>query len=282
MLVPMKELLQAAHKGGYAVPGFNYYHQESAEAIVEEAENLGSPVILMLGTAYLQSMGLELAAAMGKQAAVRASVPVALHLDHGNSFAQAEACVQAGFTSIMIDGSKLPFEENIAVTSKVVALAHAKGITVEAELGAVGGVEDAVYGEEEGKLVLIDPAQAEAFVTRTGIDCLAPAIGNVHGMTAHEPRLDLALLYKVHDRVNIPLVLHGGSGISDQTIRTVIAEGIAKINVGTEIKIAWRAGLSAYFATGSYEPRLGMQAAKEAIKGVIAQKIALCGSAHKA
>lgn len=283
MLVPMKELLTAARKGGYAVPGFNYYHQASAEGIVEEAQNQASPVILMVASGYLESMGLEFAAALGRQAAEKVKIPVALHLDHGSSYAQAEACVNAGFTSVMIDGSKLPYEENVALTARVVQMAHAKGVSVEAELGAVGGAEDAVYDENgPDKLVLIDPSQAADFVKRTGIDCLAPAIGNVHGMTKQEPRLDTALLREVSKRVDIPLVLHGGSGISEDTIRSVIKDGITKLNIGTELKIAWRDGLSTFFATGNYEPRLGMQAAKASIRQVVAKKIALCGSAAKA
>ena len=283
MLVPMKELLIAARKGGYAVPGFNYYHQASAEGIVEEAQNQASPVILMVASGYLESMGLEFAVALGKQAAEKVKTPVALHLDHGNSYAQAEACVNAGFTSVMIDGSKLPYEENVTLTARVVRMAHAKGVSVEAELGAVGGAEDAVYDENSpDKLVLIDPDQAADFVKRTGIDCLAPAIGNVHGMTKQEPRLDTALLREVSKRVDIPLVLHGGSGISEDTIRSLIKDGITKLNIGTELKIAWRDGMSAFFATGNYEPRLGMQAAKAAIRQVVAKKIALCGSAAKA
>ena len=282
MLVPMKDLLLAARQGGYAVPGFNYYHQASVDAIVEEAQLQQSPVILMVASGYIDSLGLELATALGKQAAAKVTTPVALHLDHGGSYEQAEACVNAGFTSVMFDGSKLPYEENVAQTTRVVKMAHARGVSVEAELGAVGGVEDAVYDEESpGKLVLIDPAQAADFVARTGIDCLAPAIGNVHGMTKQEPRLHIPLLQEVSARTAVPLALHGGSGISNETIRAVIKEGITKLNIGTELKIAWRDGLTAFFATGKYEPRLGMQAAKEAIRKIVAKKIALCGSGAK-
>lgn len=283
MLVPMKELLQSAMREGYAVPGFNYFHQPSVEGIVEEAEARRSPVVLMVSAVYVRSLGLNPAAAFGLDAAKKASTPVALHLDHGDSFELAEACVEAGFSSVMIDGSHFPMAENISLTAKVVKAAHARGVTVEAELGAVGGVEDAVYeGEQETRLTLVDPEQAARFVDATGIDCLAPAIGNVHGLTKREPKLNFELLRLVRERVAVPLVMHGGTGISDDTVRALIRAGMNKINVGTELKVAWRRGLSEYFERGGYEPRLGMEAAKAEIRKVVAWKIDIAGSAGKA
>lgn len=283
MLTPMKEMLVAAKAGGYAVPGFNYYNQSTAEAIVEEAQAQNSPVVLMVSTVYIKAMGFDYAVAVARQAAAKASIPVALHLDHGNSYELAEACVQAGFTSVMFDGSHHPYAENLEITRKVADMAHAKGVTVEAELGAVGMADDAVYDEGgASNLVLIDPVQAAEFVAKTGIDALAPAIGNVHGMTKGDPRLDIDLLKKVRTSVEVPLVLHGGSGISDDTIRTIIKTGVSKVNVGTELKIAWRDGLTAYFATGKYEPRMAVEAAKESIRKTVLSKIGLCSSAGKA
>jgi ketose-bisphosphate aldolase len=162
-------------------------------------------------------------------------------------------------------------------------MAKPKGVTVEAELGAVGGVEDAVYGEgEEMKLVLVDPDQAASYVERTGIDCLAPAIGNVHGLTKQEPRLDIDLLRRVREAVSLPLVMHGGTGISDDTIRELIRTGMSKVNVGTELKVSWRRGLEEYFAKGGFEPRFGMNAARDEIRKTVSWKIDLCGSAGKA
>lgn len=283
MLVPMKELLQAAMRGGYAVPGFNYFHQSSAEGIVEEAEARSTPVILMISAVYVRSLGLEVAAALGLKAAGKVKTPVALHLDHGDSYELCEACVKAGFSSVMFDGSHHPMEENVAITSRVVEMAHAEGVTVEAELGAVGGVEDAVYGDgQESKLVLVDPKQAANYVERTGIDCLAPAIGNVHGLTKQEPKLDLELLRTVRSQVDVPLAMHGGTGISDETIREVIRLGMNKVNVGTELKVAWRRGLSGFFGADGYEPRLGMEAAKAEIRKTVSWKIDISGSAGKA
>lgn len=282
MLAPMKELLQAAMRGGYAVPGFNFFHQSSVEGIAEEAEALRSPVVLMISAVYVRSLGVEVAAAMGRRAAEKAAVPVALHLDHGDSYELAEACVRAGFTSVMIDGSRLPMPENIALTKKVIDLARPRGVTVEAELGAVGGAEDAIYGEgEEPKLVLVDPEQAAAFVAATDVDCLAPAIGNVHGLTSREPRLDFDLLARVGAVVSKPLVMHGGTGISDESVRRLVRGGMSKINVGTELKVAWRRGLARFFEGGGYEPRLGMLAAKAEIRKTVAWKIGLAGSEGK-
>lgn len=283
MLVPMKELLLDAMRNGYAVPGFNYYHPSSANGIVEEAEARKTPVVLMVSSIYTRYLGVDAAAAIGLQAAGKASTPVALHLDHGDSYELCEACVNAGFSSVMFDGSHHPMDENIAITSRVVKMAHAKGVTVEAELGAVGGIEDAVYEEgQEAKLVLVDPEQAAGYVEQTGIDCLAPAIGNVHGLTKQEPKLDFDLLRRVREKVTVPLVMHGGTGISDDTVRELIRSGMNKVNIGTELKVAWRRGLEEYFAKGGYEPRLGMEAAKEEVRKAVSWKVDICGSAGKA
>lgn len=283
MLVPMKELLLEGQKRTYAVPAFNFYNHPSVDGIVEEAEERQSPVILMVSGRYVRAMGLRHASVLGLQAAEKVKTPVALLLDHGDSRELAESCIGAGFTSVMIDGSRLPIDENTAVTRGVVAMAHAKGVTVEAELGAVGGIEDAVFGEgEESRLVLIDPDQAADFVAATGVDCLAPAIGNVHGITKQQPRLDLDLLRRVRAAVDVPLVLHGGSGLSDSIVREIIAIGVSKFNVGSEIKRAWRDGLAEYFSSGKYEPRLANDAAKAAVRSVVAHKIDLAGSAGKA
>ncbi|MDR1745333.1 MAG: class II fructose-bisphosphate aldolase [Planctomycetota bacterium] len=282
MLIPMKELLLKGQKHNYAVPAFNFYNQPSVDGIVEEAEARESPVILMASGRYVRYMGLRHPAALGMQAAEKAKTPVALLLDHGDTLELAQSCAGAGFTSIMIDGSRLPIGENTALTRSVVAMASAKGLTVEAELGAVGGVEDAVFGEEESKLVLVDPDQAADFVKNTGVDCLAPAIGNVHGITKQQPRLDLDLLRRVRAAVDVPLILHGGSGLSDEVVREIIGIGVSKFNVGSEIKRAWKDGLVDYFATGKYEPRLASEAAKASVRAVAGKKIDLAGSAGKA
>ncbi|MCC8165040.1 MAG: class II fructose-bisphosphate aldolase [Planctomycetes bacterium] len=283
MLVPMGDLLRRGQREGYAVPAFNFYNHPTAQGIALEAESLESPVILMVSGRYVDYMGVRHAAALGLQAAEAVRTPVAVLLDHGASLELAEACVAAGFSSVMIDGSRKPIEENTALTRAVVEFAHARGISVEAELGAVGGIEDAVFGEDDDiKLTLIDPDQAADFVRDTGIDALAPAIGNVHGLTKLEPKLDLRLLERVRQAVDVPLVLHGGSGLSDETVRTIIAIGVSKFNVGTEMKVAYRDGLREYFATGKYEPRLASEAAVAAVRKTVRRKIELAGSAGKA
>ncbi len=283
MLVPMGDLLRRGQREGYAVPAFNFYNHPTAQAIALEAESLESPVILMVSGRYVEYMGVRHAAALGLQAADAVRTPVALLLDHGATLELAESCSAAGFTSVMIDGSRKAIEDNTALTRAVVDYAHARGISVEAELGAVGGIEDAVFGEEDDiKLTLIDPDQAAQFVRDTGIDALAPAIGNVHGLTKLEPKLDLRLLERVRRAVDIPLVLHGGSGLSDETVRTIISIGVSKFNVGTEMKVAWRDGLRDYFATEKYEPRLASEAAVAAVRKTVGRKIELAGSAGKA
>lgn len=283
MLVTMKEMLNKAHKSDYAVPAFSIYGAEVIQGIVEEANARQSPVILMVSTVYLDYLGLEQVALMGKTAAGKVDIPVALHLDHGDSVERCKACLEAGFSSVMIDASSSSLNKNIAVTTKVVKLAQQYGASVEAELGTVGGVEDAVFeAHENSSLTLINPQDAIRFVNETKLDCLAPAIGTVHGLTKKEPRLDIPLLARVHDSVDIPLVLHGGSGLSDATIKDIIKAGARKINVGTELKLAWSRGLAAYFAENGSEPRLALDRAKEEVRKVVGRKIELFGSSGKA
>ncbi|MCC8109710.1 MAG: class II fructose-bisphosphate aldolase family protein [Planctomycetes bacterium] len=283
MLVPMGDLLRRGQREGYAVPAFNFYNHPTAQGIAFEAESRESPVILMVSGRYVDFMGVRHAAALGLQAAEAVRTPVAVLLDHGATLELAEDCIAAGFSSVMIDGSRLTIADNTALTRAVVEFAHARGLSVEAELGAVGVIDDAVYGAEDAfKLTLVDPDQAAAFVRNTGIDALAPAIGTVHGLTKLEPRLDLRLLERVRQAVDIPLVLHGGSGLSDETVRTIIAIGVSKVNVGTEIKVAWRDGLQEYFATEKYEPRLASEAALAAVRKTVSHKIDVAGSAGKA
>ena len=282
MLISSKDILKKAQQSGYGVPGFNFYNQDVVESIVETAEALSSPVILMITPIYIENLGLESAAFMARCVAEAARVPVALHLDHGHTYEQAQRCLEAGFTSVMIDGSELPLQENIQLTQKVVALAQKYGASVEAELGAVGGAEDMAQEGAQQKLALVDPEDAKIFVQESGIDSLAPAIGTVHGMTKKEPCLDLPLLQAVRKRVDVPLVLHGGSGLADDTIRLMIRNGISKVIVGTELKIGWMQGLTAYFKTGAYEPRFARSSAKEGVMQVVAKKIELLGSKGKA
>ncbi len=227
-----KSLLVAARTGGYAVGAFTVWDMESAQAVIGAAESLKLPVIAQAGPWEADFAGIELLAEIVKHLALRASVPVALHLDHGESFERAMSAIHCGFTSVMIDVSDKPFEENAALTREVVKCAHAAGVSVEGEIGVVGGgIHSAETG---GELAMTNPGEAARFVAETGVDALAVAIGNAHGFYAAPPKLDFQRLRQIAERVSVPLVLHGGTGIPDDDIRKAVRRGIAKINLCTE------------------------------------------------
>ncbi len=233
----MKSLLISAREGGFAVGAFTVWDMESVQAVVGAAESLNLPVIAQVGPWEADFAGMELLSEIVKHVALRASVPVALHLDHGESFDRAMQAIHRGFTSVMIDASNLPFEENVAMTRDVVRCAHAAGASVEGEIGMVGGgIHSAASGDE---LAMTDPDQAQSFASRTGVDALAVAIGNAHGFYKGTPQLDFERLSQVAQRVSVPLVLHGGTGIPDDAIREAVKRGIAKVNVCTEFVAAF-------------------------------------------
>ena len=238
-LVPVSELLKKAEAGGYAVGAFNCNNMEIVQAIIAAAEAENAPVIMQASQGAIKYAGIDYIVAMANLAAERSRVPVALHLDHGTSFAQVMQCIRAGFSSVMIDGSKLPLEENIALTRQVLAVARAVGVSVEAELGKIGGTEDDI-SVADWEAMLTDPEEARYFVEQTGVDSLAIAIGTAHGLYNTEPHLDLELLAEIRRRVEIPLVLHGGTGLSEEQFRAAIAGGISKINIFTDLSIAAR------------------------------------------
>jgi len=232
-LSDMKSLLVAARSEGYAVGAFTVWNMESVQAVVGAAESLNLPVIAQVGPWEADFAGVELLAEIIKHVALRASVPVALHLDHGESFERVMKAIHCGFTSAMIDASHLSFEENVALTREVVKCAHAAGVTAEGEIGMVGG---GIHSMEScgDELPMTDPEEAARFVAETGADALAVAIGNAHGFYKGEPMLDFDRLTQIAERVPVPLVLHGGTGIPDDAIREAIRRGIAKINICTE------------------------------------------------
>lgn len=225
MLVSGKEILQEAKRGKYAVGAFNVNNMEILQAIVEAAEEVNSPVIIQASQGGLKYAGLEYIAEMGKLAAAQAKVPVALNLDHGTDFSQVVRCIRHGFSAVMIDGSQMSFEENIAITKKVVEVAHPNNVSVEAELGKISGVEDDVVVAEHDAL-MTDPDEAAEFVERTNCDALAIAIGTAHGVYKGEPKLDFQRLNEISSRIDTPLVLHGASGVSDDAIQKAISYGI--------------------------------------------------------
>ncbi|MFP7171685.1 class II fructose-bisphosphate aldolase [Terribacillus sp. 7520-G] len=236
MLLDTKAMLQDAQKNGYAVAAFNVYSLETVQAAIAAAEAAGSPVIIALGERYVPAVDIDGFAEMVKGLARKSSIPVSLHLDHAYEKETIIRAIRAGFDSVMYDGSKHDLENNIKYTKEIVEIAHLAGVSVEAEIGSMA--RGAFSDEEEGTGALTDPKLAEEFVEATGVDFLAAAIGTVHGMYQGEPNIDLDLLEDIKKRVDIPLVLHGGSGTPQETIRKTINSGICKINVNTEVSIA--------------------------------------------
>ena len=238
-LATLQDVLSIASETKTAIPGFNIDNIEIPEAIMVAAERCRCPVILTIGQGAIRAGQMLYLADVVRRLAEQTDLPVVLHLDHGISYEQTIQCLRAGFTSVMFDGSRLPLAENIAVTKEVAAAAHAVGVSVEAELGAIGGVEDGVAGGRN----LVNIREVETFIHAVQVDALAVGIGNAHGMYKGLPNLDFDLLQQCQDLNPPPLVLHGGSGIPDDMIRRAIAIGIRKINVATEVRNAFMSGL---------------------------------------
>lgn len=234
-LINLKTALEQALRQGYAVGSFNVINSDFADAIVNAGERRNAPLILSVAEAHLKYLELEPTAAYLSDLAVRSKLPVVIHLDHGMSIEVIQRAVQCGFTSVMFDGSALPYRENVEKTRQVAALCHPLGISVEGELGSVGGSEESNMAGEADPSLFTDPSLVRGFVSETGIDALAVAIGNVHGRYRGKPRLDFALLEALRERVAIPLVLHGGSGISEEDFKRAISLGISKVNVFTSM-----------------------------------------------
>lgn len=283
MLVSGVELFQAAKKGGYAVGAFNLNNMEILQAIIEAAEEEKSPVFIQASQGGIKYAGIEYIAGMARVAAETARVPIALNLDHGTSFSQVVQCVRHGFSAVMIDGSKHPFEENLALTQKVVEVAHPCGVSVEAELGKIGGVEDDIVVASADATFTV-PKEAAEFVERTKVDALAIAIGTAHGVYKGEPKLDFKRLEEIAAITDVPLVLHGASGISDEQIRRAVPHGITKINIDTDLRVAFSQAIKDLLAKNPSEidPRKILGPAREAMKEVARTKMRLFGSAGRA
>src|SRR5690625_967079 len=285
-LVSMKDMLISAKEQKYAVGQFNINNLEYIQAILEAAEEEQSPVILGVSEGAARYMGgFKVAVAMVKalMEAKEITVPVAIHLDHGSSFAKCAEAIQAGFTSVMIDGSHLPLEENIALTKKVVELAHIHGISVEAELGRIGGQEDDLIVDDAEAMYAI-PTECEQLVRETNVDCFAPALGSVHGPYKGEPNLGFDRMEEVMELTDIPLVLHGGTGIPLKDIKRAISLGTAKINVNTENQIVQAAKVREILAEQpeQYDPRKYLGPGREAIKETVISKMREFGSSGQA
>jgi len=284
-LVTLKEILAPAYKQGYAVGAFNAVDSHFVKAVLGAASEKKSPVILNIAEVHYPYCIPEQMMPMFISMAKNSPVPVAINLDHGLTDDAISRALKCGFTSVMFDGSKYPFEENIKKTAEVVKLCHAKGISVEAELGAVGGEEGGGLVGNVDRSLMTDPEQAEKFVRETGIDALAVAIGNCHGKYKGEPDLDFDLLEKIRNRVSCPLVLHGGSGISDKDFRKAISLGIAKINFYTGMSQSALGALqeSVQKAGKSYNDYpLIMETVKEAVKKTVMEQMDIFESSGKA
>ena len=281
-LVTTKQLLLDAQKGGYAIGAFNVENMEMVQAVVGAAEELKSPVILQTTPSTVKYADLEYFYANVKTAAKKATVPVVIHLDHGNSFDLAMQALRTGYTSIMIDGSHDSFEENIAVSKAVVDACHPSGVAVEAELGKVGGKEDDLDGGDNNPYT--NPQEAVIFVERTGIDSLAVAIGTAHGVYQGIPKVDVERLSKIKEVVSIPLVLHGTSGVPDETVKECIKRGICKVNYATDLRIAFSKGVNEVLheAPDTIDPKKYNAKGREEVKQYVMNKIMVCGSAGKA
>ena len=276
-----KGLLLDAQKNGYAVCAFNAENMEMCMAIIKTAERLSAPVIIQTTPSTLGYVEPEIFAAMVKAMVRECKTPVALHLDHGNSYELALRCADAGYSSVMIDGSKLPFGENVCLAKRVVAHCSAAGIPVEAELGTVGGKEDSLHCDGP---VYTEPADAARFVELTDIDALAVAIGTAHGIYKGTPHLDLERLSGIRKVVQIPLVLHGTSGVPAETVRECIRRGICKVNYATDLRIAYTDGIRAYLQQNpeAFDPKKHGAAGMEKVCACVESRILLCGSAQKA
>jgi fructose-bisphosphate aldolase class II len=279
MIVSFKEMLQAANNGRYAVGAFNCLSLENVEGAIAAAEELHSPIIIQLAEVQFPCAPLALMAPLYLEAARAAKVPVVVHLDHGQSFQTCVDAVRLGFGSVMFDGASLPFEENVRQTAEVARMAKAFGVDVEAELRKVGDV-----GVDDDKVDLFtDVEESAEFIARTGVDALAVAIGNQHGKYVATPRLNIARLVELHERNAMPLVLHGGSGTSEEDFKSCIHNGICKINVATAIQLGVTEDVQHYLATASNPNYIDMKAVMvEASRRVVADHIRLFESNNRA
>ena len=281
-LVTTKKMFEDAQAGHYAVGAFNVENMEMVMAVIRAAEEMRAPVIMQTTPPTVKYAGLDYYLAMVRAAAERTDIPVAMHLDHGDSFDLAMRALRTGYTSIMIDGSHDAFEDNIALTRRVVEACAPSGISVEAELGKVGGKEDDLEGGDGNPFT--DPQEAREFVERTGVNSLAVAIGTAHGLYKGTPKLDFDRLRAIREVVSIPLVLHGASGVPDEAVQESITLGICKVNFATELRIAFSDGVKEYLQKDPsvFDPKKYCKAGIEKVVETVKAKIAVCGSAGKA
>jgi len=282
-LESMTQMLQRASQHHYAVGAFNILDYNSMRAVVETAEELLAPVIIQTSPKTIKLWGPAAVASWAKQLTEQATVPVALHLDHCKDLEFIQQCIDSGWSSVMIDASSMPFNENLATSAKVAEMAHNAGISVEAELGEIVGVEDDVaVAENDGNLA--DPVKAEKFCRELSLDCFAPAIGTAHGVYKGEPRISFDRIEEIATRTGVPLALHGGTGLSEDVFKRCITLGCAKVNISTQLKYAFIDAFVGYYRDHNteYNPLTNIDAQYRQLKSVIADNIKIFGSANQA
>ena len=279
-LVTSKKMLLDAQKGGYAVGAFNVENMEMVKAVIAAAEELNAPVMLQTTPSTVKYGSLETYAAIVAAEAKKATVPVCLHLDHGNSYELAMAAIEAGYSSVMIDGSHESLENNIAITKKVVEDAEKKEIPVEAELGKVGGKEDDLEAEAD---MNTDPIEAKQFVDRTRVSSLAIAIGTEHGFYAGTPVLDKERVSEIKALVSVPLVLHGASGLSNEEIKECVNRGMCKVNFATELRVAYTDAVKRLLEEKpeTFDPKKIGEVGMLAVKELAVNRMKVCGCVNK-
>ena len=282
MLVNTSEMLKKAQKEGYAVPAFNIHNLETLQVVVETSAELSSPVILAGTPGTFSYAGRDYLQALSEVAIKKYNIPIALHLDHHETFEDIKQSIDLGTKSVMIDASHHPLEKNIEIVKEVVKYAHEKNVTVEAELGRLGGQEEDLI-VDEAESFYTDPRSAQEYVEKTNIDSLAVAIGTAHGLYQSTPVLDIERLKEIRELVSIPLVLHGASGVPEDMVRKCIENGICKVNIATELKIPFSSALRHYFLENpqANDPRKYMEPGKQAMKKVIEAKIKMCMSENR-
>ena len=282
MIVNSKEMLEKEKKEKYAVPHFNINNLEWTRYILETCEEMRSPVILGVSegaTKYIGGFNTVVGIIKGLVKDLNITIPVCIHVDHGSSVETCIKAIDAGYTSVMIDASKYSLEENIKMTTEVVEYAKEKNVTVEAEIGHIGGTEDEINSD----IAYAKVNDVIELVSKTNVDSIAPALGSVHGLYKGEPKLDFERMKTISEKVNIPLVLHGGTGIYDDLIKKAISCGVCKININTELQIVWTEAVRKFLLDNSdvFDPRKIIGAGKEAMKNKIKEKITLFGSSNK-
>ncbi|MGL6154342.1 MAG: tagatose bisphosphate family class II aldolase [Cetobacterium sp.] len=282
MLVSTRQMLLDAQKQGYAVPAFNIHNLETIQVVVETAAEMRSPVILAATPSTVKYAGIEYLMSMIETASNNFDIPIAFHLDHHENVEDIKKAILLGCKSVMIDASHHSFEENIRIVKDVVDFAHRYDVTVEAELGKLGGQEDDLIVDEKDSFYT-DPTSAKEYVEKTGVDSLAIAIGTAHGLYKVEPKLDYERLKEIKKVVDVPLVLHGASGVPFDAVRTTVSEGICKVNIATELKIPFATSLKDFFQNNPNEtdPRKYLVPAKDAMKKVVMNKIEMCKSSER-